>query len=522
MKMSTHNTRLQPIIDLHRQGQTEHASQLCDEYLTHNPDDVDALYWRAMMLISQEKLKQAAPLLRKATSIEPTFLDAMIALGKVRTQLGRVKGAARIFWRATKVDPTSADAFHGLGVLYQQLGKLEKALTFYEKSAARKPNEFVYANIGHVQKGLGDLEAAATAFHQALTINPHFTKAYQSLGSLKQYRFTKDDITAMKTILTTAILSSDEKSAVHFSLGKAFEDLADYNQAFEHFDKANKLARKNITYQSKHTQSLTDTIINTFSAEFLKAHADSGNKSNAPIFVVSMPRSGSTLVEQILASHSMVLGGNELPDLQQVSSKSKTLLNNQSDFFSNLSNLTDEHFNHLGTMYLERVKKRYKTTKPYFTDKMPFNFQLIGFIQLILPNAKIIHVKRNPVDTCMGCFKLPFNENHEFTYDLIELGHYYCQYDRLMKHWHNLLPGKIFEIEYEALVNNQEAQTRRLLEFCGLPWEESCLAFYNTKREVITESAGQVRQPIYKHAVGQWKNYEPFIEPLLMALRPAL
>jgi hypothetical protein len=235
-----------------------------------------------------------------------------------------------------------------------------------------------------------------------------------------------------------------------------------------------------------------------------------------------MPRSGSTLVEQILASHSQVLGGNELPDLQHVSAESKKLINKKVDFFTNLPSLTPAHFEQLGAMYLERITKRYKTSKPYFTDKMPFNFQLIGFIQLILPNAKIVHVKRNPIDTCMGCFKLPFNENHEFTYDLLELGHYYLQYDRLMKHWHNVLPGKIFEIEYETLVNHQEQETRRLLEYCGLPWEENCLAFYNTKREVITESAGQVRQPIYQHAVGQWKNYEAFIAPLLMALRPAL
>lgn len=522
MKTVTTNPALQQILDLHHQGQVERAGELCDQYLTNHPNDTEALYHRAMMLVGENKPNQAAPLLRKAVNVDPTFLEAMITLGKLRTQIGRMKAAARIFWRALKVDPHSAEAFHGLGVLYQQAGKLEKAYAFYEKSAALKPTDLVYANMGHVQKGLGNLSAAAEAFHKALTMNPLFTKAYQSLSSLKQYRFTQDDISAMQHLLATAVLSADEKSALHFALGKAFDDEKQFAKAFSHFEEANQLTRKKITYKSAQTENVTSKMIETFSADFMKSRMNVGHKSEAPIFVVSMPRSGSTLVEQILASHSLVLGGNELPDLQQVSSESRIMISKNVDFFTNLSALTPEHFERLGTLYLDRIKRRYKSNKPYFTDKMPFNFHLIGFIQLILPNAKIIHVKRNPIDTCMGCYKLPFNDQHEFTYNLTELGHYYGQYDRLMKHWHTLLPGKIFEIEYETLVSNQDAQTRRLLDFCGLPWEENCLSFYNTKREVITESAGQVRQPIYQHAVGQWKHYEAFIQPLLMALRPAL
>lgn len=516
------NLDLKQIIDLHRQGQTTRAGELCDQYIASHPDNAEALYHRALMLIGENKLKQAAPLLNKAVTLDDHFLEAMIALGKLRAKLGRIKAAARIFRRALKADPQSAEAFHGLGMLYQQLGRLEPALRFYEKSAAFKPSELVYANIGHVQKGLGNFEASIAAFHKALTINPHFTKAYQSLASLKQYHFTDDDVHAMRTLLDTVVLSADEKSALHFALGKAFDDGQNFTQAFTHFDEANRLTRKTTTYKMAQTENVISKIMDTFSSDFIKSHSGVGHKSDAPIFIVSMPRSGSTLVEQILASHSMVLGGNELPDLQQVSSESRKLTNKNVDFFTNLSTLTPEHFEQLGALYLDRIKRRYKNTQPYFTDKMPFNFYLIGFIQLILPNAKIIHVKRNPLDTCMGCYKLPFNEQHEFTYNLTELGHYYCQYDRLMKHWHKILPNKIYEIEYETLVHNQERETRRLLEFCHLPWEENCLSFYNTHRKVITESAGQVRQPIYTHAVGQWKHYEAFITPLVMALKPVL
>lgn len=519
--MATPNPLLQPIIDLYHQGQNDRAAHLCDRYLDQHPNDKDALYLRAMLLIRKNKLAKAAPLLRKAVNLDPTFLDAMIALGKVRTKLGRVKGAARILWRATKLDNNCAEAFHGLGVLYQQLGKLEKSLRFYKKAAALSPNEFVYSNIGHVEKGLGNFAAATEAFHHALTLNPQFAKAYQSLGSLKQYRFNENDINKMNELLGTAHQHED-KCALHFSLGKAYDDEKNYCLAFEHITAANQLTRATIEYSAQATEKLTNTIIATFTHDLFKNHVQSGQPSDAPIFIVSMPRSGSTLVEQILASHSLVFGGNELPDLEQIWNEAPALLNKPVELFDYLKTITNTELTQLGNAYLERVSKRYKTSKPFFTDKMPFNFHWVGFIQLILPNAKIVHVKRNPIDTCLGCYKLPFNDHHEFTYDLAELGHYYCQYVRLIQHWHQVLPNKLIEIEYEALVNHQEQETRKLLHACGLPWEETCLQFYNTKREVITESAGQVRQPIYKHAVAQWQHYESFITPLLDSLKPVL
>jgi hypothetical protein len=270
------------------------------------------------------------------------------------------------------------------------------------------------------------------------------------------------------------------------------------------------------------TQQLTTQIIKLFNEPFLTSHKKSGEVSHAPIFIISMPRSGSTLVEQILASHPLVHGGNELPDIQQTLISSRQFSQPGSDILTNLTNLNAKEFKQLGQLYLERIAKRYKTPKPFFTDKMPFNFQLLGFIKLILPNAKIIHVKRNPIDTCMGCFKLPFNEHHDFTYDLKELGHYYSQYHRLMQHWRSVLPNGFYELDYEELVHNQELKTRQLLDYCELPWDENCLTFYKTKRVVITESAGQVRQPIYTTAINAWQPYASYIEPLLTALQPVL
>jgi len=305
-----------------------------------------------------------------------------------------------------------------------------------------------------------------------------------------------------------------------FALAKAYEDRGDFEKAWQYYESGNARQRAEVAYDPVQTETMNDRLINVFSREFLESRRGGGCKDPAPIFILGLPRSGSTLLEQILASHSQVEGTSELPYLGRVA----TWLNrNRADgvnYPEAVRELGSEHFASLGEDYLKQAQMHRQLGAPRFIDKMPNNFPNVGFLSLILPEAKIIDARRHPLDACLSCYRQLFAKGQNFTYDLTEIGEYYLQYQRMMDHWAEVLPGRVLTLQYEEVVGDFESQVRRLLEFCDLPWEDACLRFYESDRPVRTPSAEQVRQPIYDRSVGHWRHYEPYLGELIETIAP--
>jgi len=316
-------------------------------------------------------------------------------------------------------------------------------------------------------------------------------------------------------------LADEPKVNFHLSLGKHYENEKDYDTAFEHFQRGNDLRREHEIYDPVQTQVVHDRIIEVFDRKFLQEREGWGDPDPAPILIVGLPRSGSTLIEQILASHSMVEGTMELPDLSRLTAELSRRSPGRTEYPEAVENLDRETVSSMGQSYL-KTTMRYRTDKAYFIDKMPNNFSVIGFLHLILPNAKVIDARRHPLDSCLGSYKQLFFKGQSFTYEQFELGHYYLEYRRIMDHWNDVLPGKVLDMHYEQMVTDQENQTRRLLEHCGLPWEDQCLRFYETERAINTASSEQVRQPIYTGAINFWRNYESHLGEMIETLEPLL
>ena len=307
-----------------------------------------------------------------------------------------------------------------------------------------------------------------------------------------------------------------------FSLGKAYEDKADYAAAFRYYELANRRHRETIAYDPVQTEVAHEKIRKAFSLEFFEHQAQMGTgcRDPDPIFILGLPRSGSTLLEQILASHTLVDGTSELPDISMIA-QSVTNKAQGRTFPMSMPELTSEELTALGKQYLSQTQ-RHRGSAPFFTDKMPNNFAYVGFIKAILPNAKIIDARRHPMDSCVGCFKQHFAKGQTFTYDLFELGEFYLEYERMMTHWDAVLPGQVLHVEYENVVSDLETQVRRLLEFCGLEFEQSCVNFHETKRAVRTASSEQVRQPIYQGSLATWKRFGSDLDVLREVLDPVL
>jgi len=325
----------------------------------------------------------------------------------------------------------------------------------------------------------------------------------------------------MQRQLERADLSDEARVQFCFALAKAREDRNDYAPAFELYERGNSLRRAVENYDPVQTEAINERIAAVFDAGFLAQHAGRGHPDPAPIFVVGLPRSGSTLVEQILSSHSMADATHELPEVGKLINRINRERRDGVSYPEAVRDFTDETWAALGRSYMEQTRQ-YRGGALRFIDKNPNNFASIGLLSLALPNARFINTRRHPLDTCLSCFKQLFAKGQPFTYDLLELGEYYLQYDRLMTHWHAVLPGRVLDVHYESVVANQEAQTRQLLEFCGLPWEDACLRYYETQRAIRTASSEQVRRPIYTDSIGIWRHYARELVPLIEVLEPVL
>ena len=508
----------------HKAGRCEEASRQYRELLLESPNDVDAMRLLAGILASQSDVEEAEALLRKAVSLAPDYALAFLDLGRLFQEQHRYAEAIECFQRTIRLQPSAAKPRHLLASTLAPVGRTEEALETYRQVLELQPRHAgAWLGLGHTLKTIGRQREAIEAYRECIRVRPDNGETYWSLANLKTYQLTADDMRAMESALERVDELTDQ-SAVNFlfALAKAHEDAGDFDAAWDYYQRGNARQRMLEHYDPVQTETANDEIIETFDASFLEGAAGQGHSDAAPIFVLGLPRSGSTLIEQILASHSQVEGTSELPYLGRVAT---SLNRNRADginYPQAVRELRAAHFKALGGDYLQRAQAHRRSEKPRFVDKMPNNFPSIGFAHLILPNAKIIDARRYPLDATLSCYRQLFAKGQTFVYDLQEIGEYFLEYQRLMDHWHDVLPGRVLTVQYEDLVMDFDRQLCRLLDYCELPWEDACANFHETDRPVRTASSEQVRQPIYAKSIHFWRNYEAHLGELIDVLEPVL
>ncbi|MBK6288765.1 MAG: sulfotransferase [Pseudomonadales bacterium] len=498
-----------------RAARYRECEAVCREILGCNPDEVNALRMLARIAGEAGQHAEAERLLRRALALAPGFDDARLDLVRVLKQLDRIDEAVDCAAQLIGRNPRHALAHYLHASMLAIAARHEEAITAYRESIRLRPdNPTAQVGLGHLLKTLGRQEEGIAAYREAMRLQPDFAEVYWSLANLKTFRFSAAEVADMERRLAQESLDDDARVHFMFTLGKAHEDVREFDRAFEYYDKACRTQRMRIAYDPVDTEVMHQRIRKVFNPQLLAgAPAVPAAADTVPIFIVGLPRSGSTLIEQILASHSQVEGTAELPDLARVISEI-TRRYPELKYPEAVASLDAGELRALGAMYLERTR-RHRSGKPFFTDKMPNNFSGIGLIRLILPQAKIIDARRHPLDSCLGSFKQHFALGQSFSYDLVELGEFYLEYRSIMRHWHEVLPGQVLEMRYEELIRDQELQTRRLLDYCGLQWEEACLRFHETERPVRTASSEQVRQPLYSSSVNHWRNFRGHLGPLI-------
>ena len=511
------DTPIQLAVQHHQAGRLHEAEHIYRQILIADPNNTEANYYLGIITFHFGKNDIAIRYFKKAIETNPNLHVIYNDLGKAYDRLRRFHDAVASYNKAISLKPDFVEGHCNLGVTLWDMGRIDEAIASYEKAISLKP-DFAEAhyNLGLIFKKSGQRDEAIACYNRAISIKPDFAEVHRSLSNATKHYEYDDAIRAMETIYTQTGISSEQKMHLAFGLGKAFEDLNEHSKSFEFILEGNRLKRASFQYSTAEDKVIFNNIKKVFSSAFFNNLSKTGYPDETPIFILGMPRSGTTLVEQILGSHSQVYGAGELNDLSYVAHtfSSEGTGNYSHEHVSDLNN--NAHFK-LGSNYIEKIRK-YSANAKYITDKMPNNFKLIGFIKMILPEAKVIHCIRDPMDNCLSIFKNYFSGTHKYAYDMRELGQYYKLYLDLMIHWRSIFPGFIYDIRYEDLVSDQEEQTRKLLTFCNLPWDESCLSFYKTKRRVATASTIQVSRPIYRDSVQLWKKYGSQLEPLQNAL----
>jgi len=497
-------------------GDRTAAERIIRPYLLRKPDDVEAMRLLARIALELDVLDDADLLLASIMEIAPDYRAARYDYA--RTLLKRHKHAAGLeqLEILLKAEPDNRTYRTTYATAWVGLGDHEKALQLYREllvGAPRAPD--ILLSIAHTLKTLGRQQEAIEAYREAAASRPHFGDAYWSLANLKTYRFTSDEIAAMQASEAAPEILVDDRLHMCFALGKGFEDLGDYARSFEYYERGNALKKSDSPYRAEFVEQNTTEQQAVCTTALFASRQGWGCPDPAPIFIVGLPRAGSTLLEQILASHSQVEGTMELSDIATavVELEGHNKDNTNRVYPKVLESLTAEDFQRLGEKYI-RDTKVYRTDKPFFIDKMPNNFRHIGLIHLMLPNAKIIDARREPMACCFSNFKQLFAAGQEFTYSIEDIARYYRTYVELMDHWDAVLPGRVLRIQHEDVVDNLESNVRRILDYCGLPFEPACVEFHKTKRSVRTASSEQVRQPIFRDGLDQWRNFEPWLDPL--------
>ena len=500
------------------------AERLIRDVLKKDPSDVIAIRMLAEVGIKVGQLDDAQNLLERCLELAPDFHLARHAYATLLMRRNKLEQSLSEIDRLLTSEPRNPAFLIVKGAVLAQMGEHLPALQIYEKLLKNYPRHATAQLYhGHTLKTVGRLADAIDAYRKSIELSPSIGEAYWSLANLKTFRFTDEDIANMREQFLPDTGDPDDQGHLAFALGKAFEDREDFDQSFQYYEQGNSIRARRHRHDFKTNILDTARQIKSLDADFFAARKNFGCTAADPIFVIGLPRSGSTLVEQILASHSQVQGTSELPDIIAISRKLGSVSRKEpaGKYPEILPELTQKRCKELGESYIDTTRVQ-RTDTPYFIDKMPNNFRHIGLIHLILPNAKIVDARRHPMAACFSGFKQLFASGQTFTYDLTGIGYYYRDYMKLMDHWDEVLPGRVYRVQYEDMVNDTESQIRRLLEHCGLEFEEQCLRFYETERAVRTPSSEQVRQPVYKHGLEQWRNFEAHLDPLKAALGPLL
>jgi tetratricopeptide (TPR) repeat protein len=500
---------------------SEEAETVYRKALEPNPNNPDTLDNLALALKDLDRLDEAADLMRRALVVESRDEKLYVHFATILLDQKKTDEAAAANERALALNANNHDAVNLGGRIAFERGDLGAALVHYRRALALKPDlADAYNNMGNVLKELGQLQEAHDAYLDALRLDANIAGVYVNLADSKKFVNGDDPhLAAMEALAAkTEGLSKTDRMQLDFAFGKAYGDLKDYRRSFTHLLAGNAAKRATIKYDEASTFALFDRIEATFTRQLIGQKSGGGDPSKMPIFVIGMPRSGTTLIEQILASHPMVHGAGELMTFNEVLLTVRGPDGNTISYPEFVPALNAAALAQIGTRYVAEVRKL-ASSGERITDKMPSNYYFAGLIHLALPNAKIIHSIRNPVDTCISCFSKLFTAEQNHTYDLAELGRYYQRYERLMAHWRRVLPAQsLLDVRYEDVIGDLEREARRIIAYCGLPWDDRCLSFHETDRPVRTASATQVRQPIYKTAVGRWRAYEEHLGPLLSAL----
>ena len=504
-----------------KEGRLDEAEHLYRRILRHDPRNVDAMRLLALIAAHAGRTPEAETLLQRAIALAPDFLSAILDLGRLRKEEDRYADALECFDRALALDAANSQAHYLRAATLAPAAFTYEAIEAYQRCLALRP-EHIGARIGlgHLLKAVGRYDEAVAAYNECIRLRPDLGETYWSLANLKTYHFDDTTVAEMERHVNGGGLTLQSEVNFLFALGKAYEDRREFDRAWHFYSTGNSKQRADVSYDPVLTEATNDRIVRVFTRELLDSRRGVGYPDPAPIFIMGLPRSGSTLLEQILASHSQVEGTSELPYLGRVAA---WLNRNRADginYPEAVRELKPQNFVELGKDYLAYAQMHRRSNAPRFIDKMPNNFPNIGLLSLILPNARIIDARRHPLDACLSCYRQLFAKGQNFTYDLTEIGEYYLQYQRLMDHWAEVLPGRVLTVQYEEVVSDFESQVRRLLDFCGLGWEDACLRFYESDRPVRTPSAEQVRQPIYDRSIGHWRNYAQHLEELITVIEP--
>ena len=498
------------------EGKLYKAEQLCRAFMQKNPRHVDGMRLLARLGSELNILDDAEFLLESCLEFAPDFRAARYDYAQVLYKRQRFSKSLEQAERLLQDEPDNPDFQLICANAAAAVGDFDKAMVFYDRLIELHADKVQLRLLkGHALKSLGEPQRAIETYRAAVGIRPDYGDAYWSLANIKTYLFEESEISAMRNAEADAATENIDRYQLCFALGKNFEDNNNHAAAFEYYARGNQLKLAETGYLAERVENEFARQQEVCTQQFFDDRTGYGADSNEPIFIVGLPRAGSTLLEQILASHPMVDGTSELPNIMSLAQKlgGRHQTDEEPRYPAILETLDLQQCERFGNEFLESTRV-YRQGAPFFTDKMPNNFRHIGLIQLIFPNAKIIDARRHPMACCFSNFKQLYGEGHEFSYGLKELGRYYSAYVELMDHWENVLPGKILRVQYEDVVADLEAQVRRLLDFLGLPFDQHCIEFHKTERAVHTPSAEQVRQPLYKSSVEQWKNFEPFLDPL--------
>ena len=509
------------VIDLTQEGHLLQADQLCRQFLQQNKHHAEAMRLLADIGIRLRVYDDAEFLLESCVELAPDNIRARGDYVKILNRKGKFRQAydeARILDERQPQNPAWK---LGMASALMGLGRVDEAIMLYEDNVERTENKpGLQVMLGHAYKARGEFDRAIDAYHAACAEQPDYGDAYWSLANTKTYAFDDDELDRMRNHESHGGIAVDDRIHLCFAIGKALEDRDDYGASFEYYERGNRLRQAQSGYHPGRTSDLVQRQIDICTRELFDERGDLGCQRPDPIFIVGLPRAGSTLLEQILASHSMVDGTMELHEILGLAQRlGGRNAGGEPAYPKNLWELEENYFARFGDKFIDDTRA-YRGEAPFFIDKMPNNFMHIGLIRLILPNAKVIDARRHPLACGFSCFKQLFGEGQDFTYGLEAIGRYYSDYVRLMDHWDDVLPGFVLRVNHADVVDDLEAQVRRMLEFCGLPFEDACLEFHKTDRSIKTPSSEQVRQPIFRSGLDYWRDYEQWLAPLKEALSP--